>query len=529
MPTMILFNGKIYAPQPATAIAIGDGKIQAVGRDADIRRLKTPATREIDLNGRRVLPGITDGHIHLFKWALGRLDVNLAGADSLDDLQRRLAERAARTPAGQWIKGSGWNESEWSPAEMPTRADLDAVTTEHPVIFWRADLHAAVVNSRALDIAGIAATRRAPVGGVIDRDDAGKPTGILKELAIDLVSRHLPKTDDATARAALLDGIAALHRLGITGVHDQRMMGGNLSRRSWRALQSLDRDGRLKLRVTSNVHYSDLPKMIDLGLQPGFGSECLRFGFVKMFSDGSMGAHTAWMLHPYEDAADTGMAAMPPETIAAVTREASAHGWAVSVHAIGDRANREVLDILAETAAVVPAPHFPHRIEHAQLLHPDDISRFARLGVTVSVQPVHLLDDIAKMNVVWGARSEHAFPFKRLLENGAQLAFGSDAPVADPNPWFGIHAAVNRRKPDGTPEGGYFPTERLSVAQAVDAYTQANAAAVGLSDKQGRIEPGKWADLVVLAQDIFDIDPMTLADTTVWMTLFNGEIVFAAD
>lgn len=529
MPNLILFNGKIHAHPTASAIAIRDGKIFAVGDDAEIRTLAHSRTEQINLNGKLILPGFTDAHFHFFDWALGRLDVQVAGVSSLMELQQRVAARAEKTPAGQWIKGSGWNESEWTPPEMPTRTDLDVVSPNHPVILWRADHHAAVANSRALAIAGITADFPDPPDGVIERDLHGEPTGVLKELAINLVSDHIPPADDDTALDALRSGIAELHRLGITGLHDQRMMSGSRGAKAWRAYQTLERQGVLNLRVTSNIHYSQLPEAIALGLKSGFGSDRLRFGFVKMFSDGSMGAHTAWMLARYEDTKDGyGLAAMPMEKIAAVTREANAHGWAISVHAIGDRANREVLDILEEVTAAAPAPSsIPHRIEHAQLLHPDDLPRFAKLNITASMQPVHLLDDMVKMERVWGPRARCAFAFKCLLKSGARLAFGSDAPVANPNPWLGIHAAVNRSKPKAT-DGGYYPEEQISVAQAVHAYTQANADAVGLSAVQGSISPGKWADLVVASQNIFAVDPLNIADTTAVMTIFNGEIVFSA-
>ncbi len=530
MPDLIIFNANIYSHTPATAIAIKKGKISAMGNNADMLALAHKNTRTIDARGNRLLPGITDAHIHFYHWAESRQAVNLAGCDSLDELLHRLKERVGVSTAGVWIKGHAWNESEWTPPKMPTRFDLDKISPQNPMLIWRADHHAAVANSAALRAAGISANFPDPTDGVIERDSHGEPTGILKELAIDLVGKLIPTLSNLESRQAMIDGIPELHRLGITGIHDQRMMSGAEGATAWQAYQDLEAAGQLNLRMTANIHYSQLPNAIALGLKSGFGSDRLRFGFVKMFSDGSMGAHTAWVLHSYVDEANTfGMAAMPMQTIAEVTRQASAHGWSVSVHAIGDRANREVLDIMAETLATSPILAFPHRIEHAQLLAPSDVTRFGKLGITASMQPIHLLDDIVKMDRVWGSRSQNAFVFKQLLESSAHLAFGSDAPVADPNPWLGIHAAVNRRKPNGYPEDGYFPAERLSVAQAVDAYTIENARAVGLENRQGSVEVGKWADLVLIDQDIFSIDPMKIADTKVLLTIFDGEAVFRAD
>jgi len=530
MPDLIIFNANIYAPKPATAIAIKNGKIAAMGNSAEILDLAHKSTRKIDARGKRLLPGITDAHIHFYHWSTLRQAVDLAGSDALDELLHRLKERADTSAAGVWIKGHGWNESEWTPPKMPTRHNLDKISPQNPMLIWRADHHAAVANSAALRAAGISASFPDPADGVIERDSHGEPTGILKELAIDLVADLIPTLSESESRQAMIDGMPELHKLGITGIHDQRMMSGAEGAAAWQAYQDLEAAGQLNLRMTANIHYSQLKNAIALGLKSGFGSDRLRFGFVKMFSDGSMGAHTAWVLQSYVDEADTfGMAAMPMKTIAEVTRQASAHGWAVSVHAIGDRANRAVLDILEETMASSPVLAFPHRIEHAQLLDPADVPRFGKMGITASMQPIHLLDDIVKMDRVWGSRSQNAFVFEQLLQSGAHLAFGSDAPVADPNPWLGIHAAVNRRKPGGYPADGYFPAERLSVAQAVDAYTIENARAVGLQNRQGSIEIGKWADLILIDRDIFDVDPMTLADTKTLLTLFDGEIVHAAD
>jgi predicted amidohydrolase YtcJ len=241
-----------------------------------------------------------------------------------------------------------------------------------------------------------------------------------------------------------------------------------------------------------------------------------------------MGAHTAWMLEPYQDGG-LGMPAMPVAEIVNVIRQAEQHGWAVSIHAIGDRANRELLDIFETMSDLTSRAGMPHRIEHVQLLHPVDIPRLARLGLTASVQPVHLLDDMVLVDKIWGERGQYAYAFRSLLQAGTVLAFGSDCPVADPNPWLGIHAAVNRRKPSGQPEGGWYPEQCLTVAEAVWGYTLANATAIGQHERLGSLVPGKLADLIVLDRDIFNIDPLALAETQVLMTIFDGEIVYEAD
>lgn len=527
MPELILFNGKLFAPSPASALAIGGGKIMAAGDDETIKSLARRHTRLIDLEGRRVLPGLTDGHFHLCVWALGRKNLALAGAKSLAEVLAALAERVRVTPAGNWIEGGGWNESEWDAPVLPSRADLDAVSPEHPVILRRSDLHAAVVNSRALALAHLGADTPNPPGGVIDRDERGQPTGILRELAIDLVSGIIPPATDAQLAQALQDGIAYLHTLGLTGVHDQRLMSVSESVQAWRVYQQLRAEQKLKFRLTANIHYSQLPHAVALGLKSGFGDDYVRFGFVKLFTDGSMGAHTAWMLEPYEDGG-VGMPAMPPAQLAEVISTAGQHGWAVSVHAIGDRANRELLDIFERVTPTLPPPPFPHRVEHAQLLHPADISRFARLGLTVSAQPIHLVDDRVLADRIWGQRSRYAYAFRSLLQHRTRLAFGSDCPVADPNPWLGIYAAVKRHKPGAQAEGSWYAEERLTVAEAIHGYTLANAEAVGQQAQAGSLHPGKLADLVVVEQDILNPAQPLPAQVLVRLTMVGGEIVYQA-
>ncbi len=529
MTTLILYNGKIYAEQPATAIAIQGRKILAIGSDNDIRPLASAHTQQTDLQGRLVLPGLHDGHFHFYNWAEARHDLKLAGSSSLNDLLAQLRQHIRQIKPGRWIKGYGWNESEWPEPKMPTRHDLDLVSPQNPVILWRADFHAAVVNSAALQLAKINANTPA-IGGVIQRDTSGQPTGILKELAIDLVRQHIPPLPQAELLQAMRESIADLHKLGITGLHDQRLMTGDDGPIALRAYQQLRQNKQLSLRLTTNIHHTQLPHAIALGLKSGFGDNYLRFGFVKMFSDGSMGAHTAWMLQPYEDSG-LGMSATPPAEMAKIVRLAEAHGWPVSIHAIGDRANREVLDIFEEVSAQRGAKFslpMPHRIEHTQTLHPNDAPRLAKLGLTASMQPVHLLDDMVLLDRILGQRGNRAYVFGDLLAAGTVLALGSDCPIASPNPWLGIHAAVNRRKPSGKPEAGWYPAQRLTVAQALWGYTMGNAIAAGQQNRLGSITPGKLADLVVVNQNIFEVNPAALAETTVVMTIFDGRVVFEA-
>ncbi|NOZ72184.1 MAG: amidohydrolase family protein, partial [Chloroflexi bacterium] len=299
--------------------------------------------------------------------------------------------------------------------------------------------------------------------------------------------------------------------------------------RAFRLYTRLHQQNRLPLRISANFEAAHLHHLIDLGLQSGFGDAWLRLGHIKLFADGSLGAQTAWMLAPYaNNPSNRGMFLTPPATMAEIIRTAHQHGLAISVHAIGDRANREVLDIFAEVIAAGSdyPPLIPHRIEHVQALHPADQPRLAQMQITASMQPLHCTDDITNVERLWGDKGAHAYVFRSLLEAGTTLAFGSDAPVASPNPWWGIHAAVTRQRRDGTPAAGWYPEQRLTVAEAIAAYTLGPANAIGQQHQQGRLAPGYLADLIVIDRDPFSCDPTDLANVQVLLTMIGGSIVF---
>ncbi len=534
MTDLFLTNGKFHTQDPAyphaTAVAMRGGRIWAVGDDEEIRALAAPDAQVIDLEGRRVLPGLTDAHFHYYDWALGLHRLVLAEATSLADLRERLAQRASETPPGQWILGQGWNESRWPEPRMPTRADLDAVAPDHPVILWRNDLHLAVVNSRALQEAAITADTPNPPEGLISQDESGQPTGVLRELAINLVVDVIPPPTEEETVAAMRDGFAILHRLGLTGVHDYRIMGGADGPPAFRAYQRLQAAGELALRMWMHIPGERLDEAIALGLRTGLGGDYLRVGHVKFFSDGGQGARTAWMLEPYKDTGDCGMPLTPMEEIAEAVRRADRAGLAVAIHAIGDRANRELITTFeqilnGERKSATAPPVAPHRIEHVQMIWPDDVIRLGQLGVVASVQPIHCPDDIPMVEKSVGPRGRFAYPFRDMLEAGVTLAFGSDCPVANPNPMFGIHAAVTRQQRDGEPQGGWYPRQRLTVAEAVWGYTMGTALVAGREAELGSITPGKLADLIVLDRDIFAVEPMDIAQAQVVMTIFDGQVV----
>ena len=437
-----------------------------------------------------------------------------------------MSARVQGTPAGQWVRGRGWDHSLWEGGAFPTRADLDRIAPHHPVYLARKCGHAAWVNSRALALSGITATTPDPPGGDIERDAAtGEPTGILKEQAMDLVHRLLQEPAPEETLAAVRAAMVNVHRLGIVGVHT--MEGAT----ALRAFQELDAAGELQLRVLMQIPEDNLEAAIQTGLQTGFGNPRLRIGGVKVFADGALGARTAYMLAPFEGEPDNyGIPVASAEHLRQVIAKASSAGIAAFVHAIGDRANREVLDAVEASRQAGAGPHLRHRIEHVQLLHPADVPRFPQLGVVASMQPIHATQDMLLADAHWGARSASAYAWHSLLDAGAALAFGSDSPVEDLSVIKGIHAAVTRRRADGSPgPDGWYPEQRLTVAQALHAYTAGAAYASGEESLKGTLTPGKLADLAVLSQDIFTVDPMAILDTQVVATLFDGQFVYARD
>lgn len=544
MSDLFLINGRLHSQDAryphATAVAVRCGRIQAVGSDSEVRELASPRAKIVDLEGRLVLPGMTDAHLQYYDWSLGLRRLPLAGATSLPDLQRRLVERTREFAPGQWILGQGWNESRWPELRMPTREDLDRVAPDRPVILWRNDLHLAATNSRALQTAGITADTADPPGGVIDRDDSGQPTGILRELAINLVRDVIPPPSEEETVEAMREGFGHLHRLGLTGVHDYRIMGGADGPPAFRAYQRLQARGELRLRMWMHIPGERLEEAIALGVRTGMGDDHLRVGHVKLFSDGGQGARTAWMLDPYEDNGPevppdhSGMPLTPMDDIAWKVERADRAGLAVAVHAIGDRANRELIGVFerirwTKRDSNTAPPAAPHRIEHVQMIRPEDVARLADLDLMASVQPLHCPDDIPMVERSVGPRSRFAYPFRDMQEAGVRMAFGSDCPVADANPMFGIHAAVTRQTRDGTPPGGWYPEQRLTVSEAVWGFTMGGALVSGREAQLGTITPGKLADLVVLDRDILALEriaPMEIDQAQVVMTVFDGDIVF---
>jgi len=524
---LVLYNGNIYtmdeARPRAQAVAIAGNRIAAVGTEEEVRALLAPEGEAVDLKGRTVVPGLTDCHVHFVEYALRLSRIDLAGAESKAEALRRVAERAKRAKPGEWLLGGGWDRNLWEGARFPTRWDLDAVAPANPVALDSKDVHVLWVNSLALKLAGISADTPDPPGGEIERDEAGEPTGILKERAKELVAAVIEPPSLEAIEAALKVGIESAQRAGLVGIHDYE------DERAFAAFQELLRRGELGLRVLMHIPVENLDAAIRLGLRTGFGNGMLRLGGVKVFADGTLGSRTAAMLEPYEDEPENrGIVVTPKEELRELVRRASRAGIAVAVHAIGDRANRDVLDVFEELRQAGEGLGLRHRIEHVQLLHPKDVPRLARLGVIASMQPIHCTSDMEMARRHWGEkRTRWAYAWRSLLDAGTKLAFGSDCPVETLDPLAGIHAAVTRRRADGSPgPGGWHPQERIGVEEAVRAYTLGAAYASGEERIRGSISPGKLADLTVLSQDIFAIAPMAILETEVVATVLDGRFVY---
>lgn len=524
----VLYNARIYTQNPsqpaASALAIRDGRIVAAGSDQEILSRFDSAEAQ-DMHGQTIWPGLTDAHIHLEYYA-DFLQIVDCETNTREECLRRVAERARTTPAGSWVRGHGWNQNDW-PEGFGSVVELDAAAPDHPAYLTAKSVHASWANTAALRLAGITAGTPDPEGGKIVRDEQGNPTGILLETAMELVEKVIPPSTVTELAEALAHAQSSLWRIGITGVHDYDRA------RCFQALQILQQQGRLKMRVVKSIPLSDLPHAVALGLRSGFGNDFLRIGPVKLFSDGALGPRTAAMFQPYENDGDnTGILLMDNEEIFEHGQAAAGNGFNMAVHAIGDRANHEVLLAYANLRAYEQQHGLPalrHRIEHVQILHPDDYRQLAALGVTASVQPIHATSDMFTADRHWGRRSAGAYAFQTLIEAGTAMCFGSDAPVESPNPFLGLHAAVTRRRPDGSPaEDGWYPAQRLSLAQALQGFTTGPAYAAGLEHQLGRLAPGYLADLITLEQDPFEMPASRLHSISPTATMVAGEWVWQA-
>ncbi len=526
MAALALVNGKVYstrADRPfVEAVALDGGRIKAVGTSREIRDRFSGEAETIDLEGRLVLPGFTDSHIHFLDWALVRKQIDVAGSKSQAEVLEAVHAAAGATPPGEWIISWGLDESGWPERRLPTRFDLDLIAPANPVFLRRKDGHMAVVNSPALSEAGLDEDAKDPSDGVLVRDESGRMNGLLKESGVDLVARAIPKPGTNEIIQAATEAIPAAHAMGLTGIHDMRIPEDDSSPlKIWR---ELEQSGALKLRCWACLPGSMRRQATDLGLNSGFGGDRLRVGHLKYFLDGSIGSGTAWMRDPYPDGS-YGLAVTSPGELAHEIRQAGLAGFAVAVHAIGDRANQELVNIFNGLSEKLKSG-VRHRLEHAQIMRPRQIAELAEASIVASVQPLHITDEMAIHEQRFGARSKWAYRFGEMIERGVITIFGSDCPVSSPNPLLGIHAAVNRKTADGAPPGGWYPDQRVGVEEAIRAYTINPAVSCGLENQLGSISPGKFADLIVLNQDLFQVNPEAICETRVDLTIFQGRVVF---
>ena len=531
----IFFNAKVHTQDPAnpscSAVAIMGSKIFAAGSDKAILDLADKSTEKINLNGRCVLPGLVDSHLHFESYALGLQGIDLVDIADLEQTLAVVQEGAKTYQEDEWVEGRGWNQSLWPGGAFPTAWDLDQIEPNRPVLLGHRSGHAAWVNSKAIEISKLDKVSHDPKGGVIQRDDLGKPTGILFEKAMKLVSDCVPKPTVREISEAMINAQRYALRAGLTGVHDFD------KRRCFLAFQELRRRGDLRIRVVKSIERKRLHHAVGVGLTTGFGDDWIRIGSLKLFADGALGPRTASMIDPYEGEDDNqGIIVIDKEEMFSLVSEASRQGISVAVHAIGDKANHDVLDVFEAVAndrdADKPEDHsksskLRHRIEHAQILHQSDLARFAELDVIASMQPIHATVDMEMAESHWGSRCEYSYAWRSLIDLGATMVYGSDAPVESIKPLDGIHAAVSRTREEASPESaGWIPKQRITVKEAVAGYTIGAAIASGREGYMGQIKAGFLADLTILDRDIFEINPQDIPSAGVAGTVVDGQIMY---
>ncbi len=534
MADLIVFNGRIWtgnAQQPeAQAVAVWRDRILRVGTDGEVKALAGPKTRLIDLGGRRLVPGFYDSHLHFLNGGLSLARIDLKDAKDEAEFGQRLREFDQKTPRERWIVGGLWDHDRTFGGQLPTAATIDKYVKDRPVFIRRYDGHMGLANSAALKLAGITAETKDPPGGVIYRlADGQTPSGILKDNAMALVDRLIPEPSDEEILEAVLAAQKACAEHGVTSVQDLDGSAPETRRKLFRIYQRLARQRKLTCRIDLRWPIALYRELSTTGVMADFGHDFVRIGGVKGFLDGSLGSSTAKMFAPYEkDPKNTGVYLTEPDTLRSYIRSADAAGLNVCIHAIGDEANSVLLDLYADVTRQNGPRDRRFRIEHVQHLRPEDYPRFQEGKVIASMQPYHAIDDGRWAEGRIGAkRCASSYAFRSLLDHGTILAFGSDWPVAPLDVMAGIDAAVNRRTLDGKHPQGWFPEQRITVEEAVRAYTFGSAYAAFQETDRGTIEVGKLADFVLLSRDIFDpAQRDRITDTRVLLTIVGGQVVY---
>jgi predicted amidohydrolase YtcJ len=531
---LVLTGGKVWtvhkAQPEAEALAVRRDRLVFVGKDADVKAFVGPKTTVIDLKGRRVLPGFYDSHVHLLGSGMRLAQVALKDAADEAEFGRRLKAFDEKLPRERWLLGGEWDHDRTFGGKLPDAALLDKYVPDRPVFLRRYDGHMGVVNTYVLKKAGITADRKDPPGGVIYRKPGTRePTGLLRDNAMDLIDGLIPPPSDEEIAEGVKAALAEARQNGVTSVQDMDGSGDATRRKLFRMYQQLAKAGKLTVRIDLRWPLAEWQSLAKLGVEAGFGDDWVRIGGVKGFVDGSLGSSTAKMFEPYvHEPGSTGVYVTPPDKLLQYIEGADRAGLSVAVHAIGDQANAELLDVFAEAAKKNGPRDRRFRIEHAQHLRPKDYERFKELHVIASLQPYHIIDDGRWAEGRIGAkRCASSYACRSLLDAGARVAFGSDWSVAPLSPILGIDAAVHRRTLDGKHPKGWFPEQKIGVEEAVEAYTL-TAAYAGFEEKdRGSLEVGKLADLVVLSRDILaEAERDNIAEAEVVLTVVGGKVVY---
>jgi predicted amidohydrolase YtcJ len=528
---LIITNAKVWTVDPshprAEAVAVIGDRIVAVGTAAEIDAWHGADTKVISAGGRLLLPGFNDAHVHFTPGGEQLDSVDLKDADTPEEFARRIGERAKRTPKGEWITGGDWDDQKFKPARLPTRELIDPVTPETPVFVNRYDGHMSLANSVALKIAGVTAETKDPPGGEIVRDAQGNPTGVLKDAAMNLVDKFIPPMSHERRLRAVRRALAHAASVGVTSVQDMNPSYPDIS-----VYGELADKGQLTARIYAAPPIAYWQDQVKIGIHRAFGSPYLRIGALKGYADGSLGSTTAYFFQPYVDAPNTrgllNEEMQPLSKMRDRMMKADAADLQLCTHAIGDQAISIILDLYTELVKQHGEKDRRLRIEHAQHMAAKDFDRFARLHVIASVQPYHAIDDGRWAEKRIGPeRIKTTYAFRTFLEHGVRLALGTDWTVAPLNPMLTIYAAVTRATLDGKNPDGWVPEQKLTVAEAVEAYTMGSAYAEFQENEKGSITPGKLADMVVLGDDIFSIDRKAIGDVRVDTTIVGGKVVFS--
>lgn len=526
--------------QRAQALALRGDRILAVGSEADILKLKGAATTVVDLKGHFLMPGFNDAHMHLTNAGFKRLTVDLTGTRSLEEFRERIRKRVETAEPTEWITGSGWDETLWPVKEIPSRWNLDEVTLDHPVYMERIDGHVAAANTLALRLSRVTLASKDPEGGEIGRDSTGQPNGILRETAKEMVKSVMPAPTPEKRRQAIEAALLDIARSGVTSVQDNSdSENGEAYWDDFRIFEQLEHEGKLTVRISEWIPFAapleTLKQRRDAHPQ---GDSMLHTGMLKAYLDGSLGSHTAALLLPYsDDASNSGLPRSDQATLNQMTQDRLAAGFQIGFHAIGDKAVQMGLDAFAEaekaartkgTKAYDGTENYRLRIEHAQVTNPAQVARFRELKVIASMQPSHLLTDMHWAPARLGpARAAHSYAWAEFLNHGVTLAFGTDYPVEPVAPFRGLYAAVTRKSEDGKLE--YFPEQRLTIDQAIAAYTTGSAYAEFTEKDKGILAPGKLADFVVLDRDLSAIPAEQILGTRVLRTVVGGKTVYESN